>query len=172
MVAGKKKPTKQEKEEEERKRDADEEHRTTAFGLFNFAHSYWRAAAALRTVKVNASHPDDPAWFLYCHSVELFLKSFLRAHDTSAVELRRKFAHNIIKLANAAKKAGLVIEARHADVIGLMEEMDDITLRYMRTGSFRRASFEDLDDTCRYLHGQVAEVLKSQGKPVRFFRDR
>jgi len=34
---------------------SDEDARTTAFGLFNFAHSYWRSAAALQTLKVKAT---------------------------------------------------------------------------------------------------------------------
>lgn len=148
---------------------SDEDDRTTPFGLFNFAHSYWRSAAALRKIKVQATHPDDPAWFLYCHAVELFLKAFLRAHGASVKELRDKYGHNVVKLAAAAEKAGLHFDDEDRDVITLMDQMGILTLRYIRTGAFTRPTLEALDRTCKSFHQSTADLLRSQGHKVRIY---
>ena len=64
-----------------------EKNRTSALGLFNFAHSYWASASALETKDVRASHADAPICYLYFHSVELYLKSYLLAEGHSLAEL-------------------------------------------------------------------------------------
>lgn len=148
---------------------SDEDDRTTPFGLFNFAHSYWRSAAALRTIKVQATHPDDPAWFLFCHAIELFLKAFMRAQGTSVKELRDKYGHNVVKLAKAAEKAGLHFDDEDRDVITLMDRMGILTLRYIRTGAFTRPTLEALDRTCKSFHRSTADLLRSQGHKVRIY---
>jgi hypothetical protein len=50
---------------------------------------------ALQKAQVKATHPDDPICFLYFHAVELYLKSFLRAHGASVEELRTKYGHRL-----------------------------------------------------------------------------
>jgi hypothetical protein len=57
---------------------------TTALGLFNYALSYRAAADKLQICKVRATHPHAPVPFAYYHSLELYLKAFLRAHGLSA----------------------------------------------------------------------------------------
>lgn len=146
----------------------DEDERTTAFGLFNFAHSYWRAGAALEKADVKASHPDDPCWFLYCHAVELFLKAFLRAHGVSARDLRQRYGHTIGRLAKEAEKKGLHLDAEQREVIKLMGTLGT-TLRYIRTGSFTRPQADALHRTCKSLYGATARLLTSQGHTIRLY---
>jgi hypothetical protein len=157
--------------DEQTRRDEDEDDRTTGFGLFNFAHSYWRSAAVLQTFKVKATHPHDPIWFLYCHAVELFLKAFLRAHGASVKELRNKYGHNIFRLAEAAEKAGLHFDDEDREVTTLMDQMGT-TLRYIRKGGFSRPTLEALDRTCKSFHESVADLLKSQGQNVRYYPEK
>src|SRR5260221_7125218 len=56
---------------------------TTPLGFFNYALSYRAAADKLRICKLRATHPHAPVLFIYYHSVELYLKAFLRAHGLS-----------------------------------------------------------------------------------------
>lgn len=152
--------------------DEDAENRTTAVGLFNHAHSYWRGAVALQSAHVeDATHPDDPVLFLYCHAVELFLKAFLRAKGMTAKVLRGEYGHKIIEIANEAKNQGLVIDDRNACLIGLIDAMDTLTLRYIRIGAIKRVDLNDLDGLCRYLHCVGFQILKSQGCPMRKYLD-
>ena len=150
---------------------SDEDDRTTAFGLFNFAHSYWQAAVALEKAKarVTATHSGDVIWFLYIHAVELYLKSFLRAHGVTGTELRRQYSHRVGDLANAAKAKGLQFDDEDDTVIGLITELDLTTFRYIKTGWFTRPTHEALDRTCTSFHESLAEVLKAQGNTVREF---
>ncbi|WP_119418072.1 hypothetical protein [Desertibaculum subflavum] len=146
---------------------SDEDDRTTAFGLFNFAHSYWQSAVALKKADVSATHSDEPVTFLYCHAVELYLKAFLRAAGLSVKELRDKYGHNVVKLADAAREDGLEFQDEDSAVIELIAQMGPVTLRYLRTGYFRRPALEALNRTCRSFHESVARLLVEQGHKIR-----
>jgi hypothetical protein len=148
--------------------DDDEDERTTAFGLFNFAHSYWRAAAALEKVEVKASHPDDPLWFLYCHAVELFLKAFLRTHGASARELRLRYGHSVRRLAKASEKVGLQLSDEQREVIRCMSTLGT-SLRYIRIGSFTRPRLDALARTCKSFYDATARLLSSKGHKIRLY---
>ena len=56
----------------------DDDERTNAIGLFNTARSYWRSAEHLNAAGVKVTHPEAPVTFLFCHAIELYLKSYLR----------------------------------------------------------------------------------------------
>lgn len=148
----------------------DENERTNPIGLFNYAVSYWRSAAALNERKVKVTHPDAPICFLYYHAIELFLKAYLRSEGYTVDELRdgKKFGHNAVKLRNMAKRHGLRFDSEDVEVLTLMTNTDTvIEARYLRTGSFRRPTNEALKRTCRSLHESVGEALKTKGFPVR-----
>ena len=146
---------------------SDEDDRTTEIGLFNYAHSYWRSAVALHKAKVRATHPDSPVWFLYFHAIELYLKSYLRAHGLSVAELRKKFGHRICCLSDEAKRRGLTFDDEDIEVISLMVCMDLTDVRYIKTGAFQRPSHEALDRTCNSFHASVGGELRARGFPVR-----
>jgi hypothetical protein len=146
---------------------SDEDDRTTALGLFNFARTYWQSAVALKKANVRATHRDEPVTFLYCHAVELYLKAFLRAAGMSVKELREKYGHNVVKLAEAARADGLDFADEDNEVIVLIKEMDPITLRYIRTGFFTRPALEALDRTCRSFDESVETLLREQGLKTR-----
>lgn len=147
----------------------DEDDRTTAFGLFNFAHTYWASAAALRKIKVKATHPEDPQQYLYCHAVELFLKAYLRAKGASATELREKYRHKLVPMGHVAAKEGLLVDDEVREVLELIDGLGT-TLRYIRQGAFRMPTFEALERTCKSFHQCAAELLMSQGHKIRYYR--
>ena len=146
----------------------DEDDRTTPIGLFNFADSYWRSAAALKKAKVQATHPDAPICFLYYHSVELYLKAYLRAEGYPVDDLRTRYGHNAIKLCDEAKRHGLHLDEEDVAVLAYMGNTDAvIESRFPRTGFFRRPANEALHRTCKSLHYSVGKALKAKGGPVR-----
>ena len=147
----------------------DEDDRTTAFGLLNFAHPYWKSAATLRKVDVKATHAQDPIWYLYCHAVELFLKAYLRAKGATAKDLRTKYGHKVSTLARDAENGGLLFDDEDREVVAVMDRLGT-TLRYLQTGPFTRPTLEALERTCKSFHQSVAEELLKQGHKLRYYR--
>lgn len=148
----------------------DEDDRTTAFGLFNYARSYWRSAAALDEAKPKVTHPDAPVIFLYVHSIELYFKSFLRLNGLTVQELRsRDLGHRVCCLADKARSYGLQFDDEDLEVLALIVGMDLLDLRYIKTGPFRRPTPEALDRTCKSLDDSIGQALIAQGHPVRRF---
>ena len=138
----------------------DDQDRTSAIGLFNFAHSYCSSAIALERANVRATHANSPVYYLYYHSIELYLKSFLRAHNISTEKLAKKYSHRTRKTTNKAKKLGLVLRNVDEDIIDYMHHTNAvIEARYIVAG-YKPAmpTFESLSDTCRYLHDQICET--------------
>jgi len=145
-----------------------DDERTTAFGLFNFAESYWNAAAALRKVTVNSSHAESPVYLLYFHAVELYLKSFLRMHGHSPTELQKKFGHQIKRIKNRAKKLGLTFNGEDEESILLMHKTDAIIRsRYLQTGFVTWPTLTSMEKMCRRLRQQIGAELKKADIPVR-----
>src|SRR5437763_7290582 len=87
--------------------DSQDDDRTTDIGLFNYAASYRAAADSLEEVDTRATHPEAPQSWLYCHAIELYLKSHLRAAGLSVSELKsRRYGHDLMKLREAHKANG------------------------------------------------------------------
>lgn len=146
----------------------DEDDRTTAIGLFNYACSYWRSAETLEKAEVRVTHPNAPICFLYYHAIELYLKAYHRAQGHSVAELRRQFGHNVGRMCDEAKRHGLQFDDEEIAVLTYMSDTDAvIRSRFHRTGSSSRPSNETLKGTCKRLHQSVGEALKGKGFPVR-----
>src|SRR5829696_8427396 len=83
----------------------------TPLAWFNLAHAYLYDAATLHNAqKPSGGFYSDPVRFLYFHSVELFLKAYLRVHGIEDDTLGKPpYSHNLTNLANAAESRGLPI---------------------------------------------------------------
>jgi HEPN domain-containing protein len=142
-----------------------EDERTTPIGLFNYAHSYWLSAAALKDAKAQVTHPDAPVCFLYFHAIELYLKAYLRAEGHSVRDLLA-IGHDAAKLREAAIGRGLQLDDEDVEVLTLMRETDAVIgSRYIRTGYFQRPTIEALDRTCTSLHINVGKTMLDHGFP-------
>jgi hypothetical protein len=86
----------------------------TPLAWFNLAHAYLYDAAALHNAqKPSGGFYGHPVRFLYFHSVELFIKAFLRLHGVEDLELQWKpYGHNLTNLADEAERKGLLITNR------------------------------------------------------------
>jgi hypothetical protein len=146
---------------------ADEEGRTTPMGLYNTACSYHVAARELEKLKLRGTHPSMPVQLLYFHTIELFLKSFLRLTHTVAQLSSREFGHRLPGLAKAAKEKKLVITKKDMAVI----QMCDLDLvfgtRYIKTGFYVVPDMKDLLPICDRLRMRVRGKLKRNKIMVR-----
>ena len=148
----------------------DDEGRTNSMGLFNTAEAYWMSAVALEEAKVRCGHADSPVRFLYYHSIELYLKAFLREKGHSVDELceGKKFGHHTTKITKRTEELGLSFTEEDREVFAIMGDTDAvIRSRYIRTGPFTWPTFEALNATCENLRGSVGAALKKAGVNVR-----
>lgn len=83
-----------------------EENRTTSFGLLIYADEYFHA---YHTLVMSKEHrwPKQVLAFLFCHGVELSLKSFLRNKGVSVNNLIGKYGHDLNKLVDECKHQGI-----------------------------------------------------------------
>lgn len=142
------------------------EDRTTSPGLFNYARSYWRSAEQLRVSKVDVSHPDAPILFLFYHSVELYLKAYVRNAGYDLQHLK-EISHKITKAGRAAQGAGLELTAHDFDLLTLIDSQDNVVRsRYITTGAHSRPEVDELSTFCEFLDKAVGERLISDGHSV------
>jgi hypothetical protein len=145
--------------------DANE--RTNAVGLYHYALSYRHAADALGTVKLRATHPEAPREFLYYHSIELFLKAYLRNAGLSVLALKG-LSHRTGKLESEFLRHGGELMDEDREVLELMEKTDVVAQsRYIRTGFFTKPTLEALARTAKSLADTTRSALKQTGLPVR-----
>lgn len=136
--------------------------RTTALGLFNYAHSYWASAVALNYAAREVSHPDAPVRFLYYHAVELYLKAFLRMSGASVKDVK-DIGHRVVRLYNVAVEKGLPQDAETSIAAALIDA-DYMSSRYISTGAFTRASNQALWGVCCFLHMEIEPLMNVQAK--------
>jgi hypothetical protein len=139
----------------------DDSERTNAVGFFNTARSYWRSAEQLRSVRVEATHPDAPITFLFCHSIELYLKGYLRGGGRSLGELK-KLSHRVADLARASSEAGLKLTPEHSELLSHIDEADvAIEARYIVTGFKTLPTNEAFSELCEALDKSVCAALSA-----------
>ena len=131
--------------------------RTNAIGLFNYGHSYWASTSALQVADVEATHPDAPVNYLYFHSIELFLKAYLRATGMSVADLKR-LRHGMTELTKEANKRGLELGEEDRNVLGHIQA-NYLPSRYIEIGPFQRATYDALWGTCSWLFDRVGEEI-------------
>lgn len=148
----------------------DEDARSTPFGLFNFAESYWLSAKALKAIPVKgATHRDFPIFFLYYHAIELYLKAYLRLYH-SMRELRSgRFSHDAGALSRRARELGLPIKPKERTLFSFMSETDAvIRSRYLASGAYRLPQFSALERTCKSLREPIGwAIVEGTGVALR-----
>ena len=135
-------------------------------GLYYYAASYHVAADLICDQGLRATHPEAPATFLYCHSIELYLKSFLRFHGVSAKRLQ-SIGHDYKRLLSRASKRGLVLGELESEVLSMLGGEIWSRSRYLEIGSLRSPSLSALSTTSISLRQAVAKVLREAGQLVR-----
>lgn len=107
--------------EEDGCRTAEEIDRSPPIGVFLSAESFFQCARKLHEAYESEELPlrfTAPIYYLYCHALELVLKSFLRAKGLSGNELRsKKFGHQLEKLWQECLSQGLKPAMTRSDII-------------------------------------------------------
>jgi len=141
--------------------------RTTDVGLYHFALSYRHAADELARRPAKGTHPHAPIRSLYHHSIELFLKAYLRLYGAEVAELE-KIGHRFGPLLARCRSAGLTPDDEDVEVINMLGCSDAWTrARYIETGKFHWPTVEALARTAKSLAGLSRAAFKAAGKPVR-----
>jgi hypothetical protein len=136
-------------------------------GLYNTACSYHLAARELGRLKLRGTHPGMPVQLLYFHTIELFLKSFLRLNHTVAKLRSPAFGHRLPDLARTAKENKLVIVKKDMALINLCDLDIVFGARYLKTGFYRTPRMEDLLAVCNRLRKRVRGKLRQKKIMVR-----
>jgi hypothetical protein len=142
----------------------------TPLAWFNLAHAYLYDAATLHNAqKPSGGFYSDPVRFLYFHSVELFLKAYLRIHGIEYDALGKPpYSHNLTSLANAAESRGLLIGKRVRLVCDAARDFDKPTeARYVRTGGKTILPPHKLHEAARELQTRVGQALRDKGITAR-----
>lgn len=143
----------------------DEDARTSAIGLFNYAHSYAASAVALaKTPPNDTTHPEAPVDFLAFHAIELYLKAFLRAKGLTVAEVK-KIGHGLTKLRDRARDLGLTVDDGNGVIVLAAASM--MERRYISTGTKVCHPHELVFEVCRRLHYDVGEELRTLGLATR-----
>ena len=139
----------------------DNDDRTSAIGLFNFAHSYAASAVQLSKCRpADTTHPEAVVDFLAFHAIELYLKAFLRAKGLTVAEVK-KLGHRLDKLRDKVCELGLAIEDQNGVIVLATHKM--MERRYIRTGWTQQHPNELVLEVCRNLHESVGEELQRFG---------
>lgn len=134
--------------------------RTTDIGLFNFAENYLLCGKTLTGQKIEGLRFADPIFYNLYHSIELFLKSYLRNKGIGAYELSDKYGHNLEKLYNKANTFGLTLEQKDVDRIKHFKAHQlVIESRYISTGSKQIVPLEGVLGTAERVRNAVQAEL-------------
>jgi len=144
---------------------SDNELRTSAIGLFNYAESYRRAALSLKAEENMWTHPYAPIVYLFSHSIELFLKSYLRkSHSLNEL---RSIGHNISNLYNTSKNIGLEKLPATEHLINNFKLSYFLEVRYIKTSHKEAPSIELLSyvsaEICKAAHFSFLDEFKYLG---------
>jgi len=148
----------------------DKNDRSSPLGLYNVADSYWAAASFLMNHNLESTHRDSPIYFLFYHSIELFLKSYLRLNGISISDLAnpKKYGHRVCCLVEKATEFGLRFGDEEFQVFSLMTTTDAvIRSRYFERGFYRWPTHEALNRTCKGLSELVGDAFRKTGTDVR-----
>lgn len=146
-----------------------DDERTTAAGLFHFAESYRTCAEALMRSPPKSLRFDDPLLFLAYHSLELYLKAYLRGHGSPVSDLKTKFLHSLTKAWDAAEKRGLKTRKNPRPLFQTLDaERTLLAHRYIVTGISARPDVEELVNFIEEVRYAVFASLDAGGHPIRF----
>ena len=141
----------------------------TPLAWFNLAHAYLHDAAVLKAApKPSGGFYEEPVRFLYFHSIELFLKAYLRLQGIAESELgRQPYSHSLTNLADAAERRGQVIGKRVRLVCDAARDFDKPTEALHQDRTQVPVPAHKLHEAARDLQSSVEEALRADGISVR-----
>lgn len=140
-------------------------------GLFHFSISFFDTAKLAHSAYDNGELNllfNEPIYYLYCHTMELAMKGYLRAKGMSEKELsKRQFGHSLLSLWQACLKRQLVMgEGVQSMVSTVIERLHPYTVgeyrfRYARTGVMVVPLLDDVRTAATKLIGSIEPCISS-----------
>jgi len=141
----------------------DDDDRTTAMGLYQFAESYRICGSSLVTRLPSILRFDDPVRFLFLHAIELYLKAVLRSSGMSVLQVKT-MGHNIQRLLDMSKTSGFALPAdAEQGLVFFADQTPIMETRYLKTGYSHRPTLEGLRDMTDMVREEARRVLRLAG---------
>ena len=141
--------------------------RADAVVLHNKARLYLRSARYLNAANPSVSCAHAGVTFLFCHAIELFLLSYLRAHGGEGAELDN-LNRRVAATTSRAVGAGLKL---HPDVVATLSQIAEtltaIEVRYIVTGVKQIPNIDPLSNAAQKMDAAVSTALVDLGLPLR-----
>jgi hypothetical protein len=149
--------------------DHEKSDRSPPHGLFLSSISFFDTAKLAHSAYDNGELNllfNEPIYYLYCHTMELAMKGYLRAKGMSEKELsRHPFGHSLLNLWQACLKRQLVMDEQSMvpTVIGKLDQYTTgkYKFRYVRIGVMDLLSLDDVRTATTRLIEAVSPCIRS-----------
>ena len=142
----------------------------TSRAWFHMAQAYLCDAVVLEATadKPPGGFYGEPVRFLYFHSIELFLKTYLRLQGVEEDKIRKCYGHNLAKIVKEAECQGLsIVELVRAVCEYAAGGFDNpMNTRYVETGWVSQIPAHKLREASLELHSKVSGALRANGISV------
>lgn len=135
--------------------------RTTPIGLARYANEFFLAAKIVNQyMRRNKNFAPIPAMYLYAHSIELSLKSFLLSKKFS-LDCLKKIGHDLLKLKNCALSfdgMNFQLNCEECSAIGILNKLYKTKqLNYIVTGYVQFPAY-------KYCESGAKKILTTTSK--------
>jgi hypothetical protein len=121
----------------------------------------------LHRATLNVTHPVAPITLLLAHSVELYIKAFLRLQGLSVNDLKTGFGHDFRTLVEEVQAHGLHFGDDDKAMAAILTEQESIRRsRCIETELYTKPSLRAMSATCKSLDRSVAAALAQAGHRV------
>ncbi len=142
---------------------ADDNERTNAVGLFNYADSYLCCAKHLNASPSLHLRFDAPIHYLLFHAAELYLKSYLRQRGED-LETVKGLGHFHSQICVKAAAFGMNLPAEIREIFEVADRTDAVIgSRYLRTGPKQRIDTMALLTAVQEVRAKVKLSHESAG---------
>ena len=127
--------------------------------------AYWSAGVHLDEAKLKEGHAQRllRVRFLLYHSIELYLKTFLRVQGLNVKQLYQ-LGHEHRRLGKRAVSRGLELMDEDLDLLRLIDQTDAyLRSKYIETGFVSSPSIKALRSLCDRLDDMVARAFYEEG---------
>jgi hypothetical protein len=141
----------------------DEDDRTTARVLFTSADAYKAAAHALEDADFSKTlRSEHTIRYLYYHSLELYLKSYLRTEGFGVAELSsNKYGHRLYFMADKSRERGLDLSPDvMASFFHIITSNEVIRSRYPKIAPANWLPLDTLRGLCQTVRDTVGAALQ------------
>tara|TARA_B110001469_G_C9586193_1_gene290805 strand:- start:673 stop:1128 length:456 start_codon:yes stop_codon:yes gene_type:complete len=145
------------------------EEKVKSLGLWTYGKEFLAAGEKLKDPRKPINpldhHAPTPAFYLVSHSIELFLKSYLRGKNENLKELR-KVGHDLVKALNQCEDLGLnelieIKEESKAEIALLNQTYASKDFEYFKSGYYQLPYYERVCFFAEDLRDAIKDFARS-----------